>query len=160
MRLDSLTTMQQLRIALGLDYWGETSRLLTPMEIEFTRKYVLRPFFLLLAAGFVPAVLLGLGLNYPFPSFRNYFGFFVSSIFWVGYPSVLVMKVRADLAEGKAATVTGSIIVRKISQVSTLLIHVSSPDPFLPVVLTIVDGVTPPAPAFPQSPASARGIRR
>lgn len=127
---------------LGLDHFGEPCRLLTPLEIDFTKKRVLRPFYFWLTVGVVTSVMFGLGLNHPpWPGYRpdrELYGFFCWVLGCVGYPLLCILRMKADLAEGKAATISGPVSHKKISWVNTLFVQVHSEDlldpPFLKCV--------------------------
>jgi len=130
-----LTRLQQVRAALELDFLGETSRLLTPAEILFTRKWLLRRSYFWLAAGSVATLLVGLGLDWK----SGLLGLVVFAAVCIGYPMGRILKERADLADGKAATAVGPIQKKKISQTSRMFIEVDIGNVYLgPVSLQLV----------------------
>jgi hypothetical protein len=139
---DPAKPISRFRLLLGLDYIGDSSRMLTPQEILFTKKQVLRSSYLWLTAGVVASGMLGLGLNHaPWPGYspeRELTGLIGFVIVCVGYPLLCVLRTKADLSEGKAATISGPVAQRKISSVSTLFFQVSSKDFLEPPLLKVV----------------------
>ena len=135
-----LSTLQFLRltlkVVLRLDFFGEPTRLLTPLEIQFTRKRVLRQIYFWLAVGVVFTGLVGMvGVRRAgYSSFEFYAVFLGCVLFCVGCPFVVVLRVRADLAEGKAATVSGPVARRKISGTNRMFIEIYVPADLLPFV--------------------------